>query len=88
MITRKTAMMLRVISNHTSSKSPIESAELMFMVGEKYPNIRQPNAYQILKRSIESGYVNKEPNPHGPGSVYSLTPKGKKAFDDFMADFK
>ena len=58
------------------------------MLSDKYPQIRQPNAYQILKRAITSGYVSKSPNEHGPGSVYALTPEGKKVFADFIKDFK
>ena len=88
MITRKTAMLLKVIGNHSTEGSPIESSELMFMVSEKYPSIRQPNAYQILKRAITSGYVLKSANPHGPGSVYCLTGEGRGVFSDFMSDFK
>lgn len=88
MITRKTAMILKVIGSHSTEKSPIESSELMYMVSEKYPTIRQPNAYQILKRAITSGYVSKLPNPHGSGSVYCLTGEGRGVFSDFMSDFK
>ena len=88
MITRKTAMLLRVISSHSTKKAPIESSELMFMLSDKYPKIRQPNAYQILKRAINSGYVSKSPNPDGPGSVYGMTTSGREAFNDFMKDFK
>jgi len=88
MITRKTAMLLKVINNHSKDSSPIESSELMFMLREKYPNIRQPNAYQILKRAVVSGYVNKAPNQEGPGSVYCMTVEGRKVFKDFMKDFK
>ena len=88
MITRKTAMLLKVINAHSKDSLPIESGELMFMLREKYPDIRQPNAYQILKRAVVSGYVSKAPNQEGPGSVYCLTLEGKRVFKDFMKDFK